>query len=443
MVSPTICPLPFSHQHVQPNGEILFCCAARRNSNKNEDGVEYNVNTHSLIEAWNGPSIKKVRLQLINGETPEACQYCWERENTDHTQGTSMRMDFLDRIPINTITDQIEEAKNNNGVVSKNPFDFQIMSGNLCNLSCKMCTPQYSTSYSKFYTNKNITQFKEIKFSKQYIPNDNEAVHFNVTYDWPNIRPLNTILQPYFSDLKSIFLIGGEPTIIEGTFDFLKHMVDLGYNNNFHPFISTNCTNINKRLLDLLDQFRSTGINLSLDGMDDIAYIQRTPSRWSQIQHNVDQIMEWSHQRRYFTIIQDILNKPNRDQKFTNITVHSVITSLNLHHMPVFWKYIIDRYKDYKFGISFMPIVEDGDNFCIKLVPKGIISDLIQQTKEIKNTISDHKHQDAFDKFLYLLENTSFSDSYENIQYQLDQIQKFHPDMDIKKIYSIYYKDSL
>lgn len=428
MVSPTICPLPFSHQHVQPNGEIRFCCAARPDSNKNAVDKTLNVNEDTLLEAWNSPSIRDLRLKLIRGETPEECSYCWERENSDHTQGTSMRIDFLSRIPIDTIQDRIEYAEQNQGEVNSNPFDFQVMSGNLCNLSCKMCTPQYSTSYSKFYTNKGISDFKEIRFSKKYMPNRAEEPHFNATYDWPNTNPLNVIFKDYYDDIKSVFLIGGEPTIIEGTFDFLQHMIDLGYQNKIYPWISTNCTNINKRLIDLLDQFDRTGMNLSLDGMDEIAYIQRTPSNWNQIQTNVDKLMDWAQTRKR--------------SKFTNFNVHSVVTSLNIHHIAKFWQYLIERYSSRDFTISFMPVLEEFDNFSISILPKEIADTVLTEIKEIKSIVPSKFHS-AYDKLIYTIETTTFSDDFENIHYQLEQIQKFHPDMDIKKIYSIYYKDSL
>lgn len=427
-MSKTLCPLPFSHQHVQPNGEIRFCCAARPDSNKRLDNETYNVNQDTLKDAWNSESIKKLRLELINGETPEACQYCWERESEDHTKGTSMRIDFLDRIPINTISDRVEFAKNNDGHLNDYPFDFQIMSGNLCNLSCKMCTPQYSTSWSKFYSNRGVSNFNEIKFSKNYQPNRLEETHFNRTYDWPNTNPLNSILKDYFDNIRSIFLIGGEPTIIDGTFDFLQHMIDLNYQNKLYPWISTNCTNINQRLINLLDQFNRTGMNLSLDGMDEIAYLQRTPSNWNQIQTNVDKLMDWAHTRK--------------KTKFTNLNVHSVVTSLNLHHIGSFWKYLIDRYSNKDFTISFMPVLEQYDNFSLSIVPSEQAKNILQNTKNLALTVPK-KYQPIFEKLIYTIETTDFSSGHESIQYQLEQIQNYHPDKEIKKIYSIYYNDSL
>lgn len=427
-MSVTMCPVPFSHQHVQPNGEIRFCCAARQDSNKDINGKTLNVNKDTLLTAWNSPSIKELRLQLINGESPDACQYCWERESADHTQGTSMRIDFLTRIPLATIKNRIEYAQQHSGELNELPFDFQVMSGNLCNLSCKMCNPQYSTSWSKFYSNKNITNFKEIKFSKTYNPSSAEEMHFNAVYDWPNTNPLKAVFGDYFDSMKSIFLIGGEPTIIDGTFDFLQHLIDLKYQDKIYPWISTNCTNINRRLIDLLDQFNRTGINLSLDGMDEIAYIQRTPSNWTQIQNNVDRLMDWGRLRK--------------KSKFTNINVHSVVTSLNLHHIGKFWKYLIYRYYPNDFTISFMSILEEYDNFGIGIVPKEIAMHILNEARTIKSQVPKNFHP-VFDRFIYIIETTQFSDNFENIRFQLDQLQKFHPDMNIKEIYSIYYKDNL
>lgn len=428
MVSPTICPLPFSHQHIQPNGEVRFCCAARQDSNRDANGETLNVNTNSLLTAWNSPTIKELRLQLINGESPEACQYCWERENADHTQGTSMRIDFLNRIPIPSIQNRIDYAQEHSGELNDLPFDFQVMSGNLCNLSCKMCNPQYSTSWSKFYSNKGITSFKEIRFSKKYMPSEAEEIHFNSTYDWPDTNPLKSVFNDYYDSIKSIFLIGGEPTIIEGTFNFLQHLIDLKYEKKVYPWISTNCTNINRRLIDLLDKFDRTGMNLSLDGMDEIAYLQRTPSNWTQIQNNVDRLMEWGRVRK--------------KSKVTNINVHSVVTSLNLHHIAPFWKHLIYRYFPNDFTISFMSVLEEYDNFGIGIIPRQISMQILDEVKAIKLQVPKNFHA-VFDRLIYILETTTFSEDFENIRFQLEQLQKFHPDMNIKEIYSIYYKDNL
>lgn len=421
-MSQTICPLPFTHQQIQPDGEIRFCCAARPNSNKNHDGTVNNVTTNKMIEAWNSDSLKKLRLSLINNQTPDECGYCWVRENAEHTSGSSMRLDSLQKIPLAKFQDRVKEAKENSGQLKSLPYDFQVMSGNLCNLSCKMCTPQYSTTFSKYFNVRGYESIKEIKFNPKSTRFEEYEQHYNKTYDWPVTHPLKEVFVDYYDSIATIFFLGGEPTILDGTHDFLNHLNQEGFSNQIDVWFSTNGTNINKNFLSTLNKFSSVSFNISLDGKDEIAYIQRTPSNWNQIKSNLDKLFLWAKNK----------------QGATQVNIHSVVTSLNLHHILDFWLYLINEYQDDSFGISFMPIVEDDDNFSILLVPEDIVKQIKQRVQKARAGIPE-QFLYLIDKFEHLLETTSFDKTFNNIHFQLDQIQKFHPDMDIKQIYSIYY----
>lgn len=427
MVSKTICPYPFVHQQIQPDGEIRFCCAAKPQSNIDSEGKSCYVSTHKLTDAWNSESIKKLRLELINGEKPDCCSHCWIRENEDNTSGTSMRLDYISNtIPIETIKDRINYAIDNSGELHDKPFDFQVMTGNLCNLACKMCTPQYSTNFSKFFKNKGIISIKDIKFQKNSTRFTNYDAFYNQTYDWPITHPLSNVFADYIDSLKEIFLLGGEPTLLDGTFEFLEELKSKNKTKNILLRLSTNCTNITPRLLENLDNFKNIRINVSLDGKDEIAYIQRTPSNWELIKKNLDKLIDYK------------LANPSRS---IDINIHSVITSLNLHHITDFWSYMNDEYGSV-ISYSCMGVLEEDDNFTVHVVPKKIAKYILDKSNLLKNS-GDTSFGYVLDKFSYILETTNFSDTYENMYFQLDQIQKFHPEIDIKKIYSIYYNDSL
>jgi len=426
-MSNTICPLPFTHQQIQPDGEIRFCCAARPNSNLDSQGQSCKIETHSLLESWNSESLRKLRLELINGDKPECCTYCWVRENEDNTQGVSMRLDSINRIPIDTIQDRITYAQTHSGELIDKPYDFQVMSGNLCNLACKMCTPQYSTAFSKYFKNHGIENLSEVTFNKQSTRLESYNEHFNQTYNWPVTHPLKETFNDYFDSIREVFILGGEPTLLDGTLEFLEYLKSHGLAKNVIVRLSTNCTNINPRLLSALDEFGYVGINISLDGMDEVAHIQRTPSHWPTIKDNLDKLMHWA-------------KHPNKQRI---LSVHSVITSLNFHHITDFWYYIIIQYNQKGLsGISAMPIVENDDNFPLSIVPKDIAAEVRLELIKTKLKISQNYHF-AFDKLLLQIDNTQFADNYDLIHYQLDQIQRFHPELDIKEIYSIYYKDSV
>lgn len=428
-MSNTLCAMPFVHQHVQPSGEIRFCCASLPFSNVDDSNKVYNVNSNRLTDSWNGPSIRKLRLDLIDGKEPMECHHCWERENKDHTKGNSMRLDFLKKIPLSTIQDRIDYAKENDGHVNSNPFNFQIMYGNLCNLSCKMCTPQYSTNFSKYFQNLGIKNLHEIKFNPNLTLPDThpEEMHYGVAYDWVNTNHMTSILSDYNKDIDELWIMGGEPTIIESTKNYIDETVSLGYSKNICLGISTNCTNINKNLLSQLSYFKHVNFNMSLDGIEEIAYIQRTPSQWSHIEKNVTSLVHW----------RDDMDKQRIP---VSLNVHSVITSLNFHHMIDFWLYLDNKFKNLTF--TFMPIVGNSENFDINLVPRDVANKMIERVNLIRGQAPLNIHN-ALDMFSTLIENNTFAANTDLIHYHLDKVQALHPDLDIKQIYSIYYEDSV
>lgn len=429
MVSPTICPYPFVHQQIQPDGEIRFCCAARPNSNQDSNGNVYFVTKDKLIDAWNSESIKKLRLELINGEKPVCCSHCWIRENDDNTSGTSMRLDYIqNNVPVENIKDRIEYAKNNNGALEDKPYDFQVMTGNLCNLACKMCTPQYSTNFSKFFRTKGFENLKDITFNKNHNRFNIYQQHYNKTYDWPVAHPLKDTFADYFDSIREVFLLGGEPTLLDGTLEFLESLKEKNLNDKVLVRLSTNGTNVNQRLLQSLEGFNQVRINVSIDGMDEIAYIQRTPSNWSMIKSNLDDLTNWANK-----------------SESRNIVLHSVMTSLNFHHIIDFWQFICKNYKSNLF-LSLMPVLEEDDNFTLSIVPGNIAQEMKLKLRDFENSLSEDRHKQfslVIYRFKNILDHCQFSINNELIHFQLDQLQKIHPEMDIKKIYSIYYKDSL
>jgi pyruvate-formate lyase-activating enzyme len=436
MISPTICPYPFAHQHIDPNGDIKYCCNAMPSNHTADSGRQYNVKTHSMLEAWNSSDIRQLRQDLIAGLEPKACEGCWKRESPDHTQGSSMRLQAAHgQIPINTILDRIEYARTHDGRVLDNPHDFQIMSGNLCNLSCKMCGPRYSNTWSKFFQRRGYKELDEIKFNLTggaFSNNEDSAIYLSGDQDWPVTNPLNTVMPEYYSDIRHIFLTGGEPTLINQNIEFLEELVSTGDSQHIELRFSTNLTNINQRLLNVLDQFGRIGINMSLDGMSEIAYIQRTPSNWDQILKNTDFLMSW------------LTEYQKRSGKWANITVNTVVSALNIHHVLDLWCFLADRYK-HNFHMGFTALMDSSDNFYIGQAPQVVIDQILAQLPTACNTILKYSPnmRQRMESFEFHLRQDIYSDSYTNIQYMLNGIQSLHPELNIKEIYRIYYPDAV
>jgi len=414
---------------IQPNGDIVSCCAILGRMTDDQQQV-YNVNTHNISDFWNSQEQKQLRLDLINGKEPECCNSCWKLENKDHTKGNSVRKNANDRIPLSRVQDRIQYAAENNGELNVDWIDMQISTGNLCNLACKMCGPDNSIQYSEFFLDRNITTKQQIKFSKTSIGVLNGG-EFGDLYDWPVKRPLATILKDHYSSLETVWLTGGEPTIIKENIDFLEDLVTTGHSQHILAFINTNCTNVNKRLLDILGNFDQVMFNLSIDAIDDIAYIQRTPSRWPYIQKNIDSIFDWLAEK----------NNPRNSVNF-----NTVITNLNFHQVPEVWQHLITRYSPYKnvyLGFGFTPVVKLEENFGIESVPEYMRDQVQQQLDALKilpPVVENQRLRSAITDLEYHLNTINFSKDNENIHFMLDRLQEVHPELNIKEIYSIYYR---
>ena len=242
-----MCPMPFTSMHIDGDGRIKICCADNPDSSPtDQNGIEYNVSTHKLDDFWNSDYIKNVRKQFLNGEKPSSCKNCWNTER-NLKNPISVRTESINRFDESgfNYNNNINSC-NKNGELNSPPIDFQVMSGNLCNLGCKMCSPDYSSNFSKFFKSKGFSTANSIQFHKKqpkgFFPNKN----YNIIHDWPKTIELKNVFKNYENNISYMFITGGEPTIIPENVDFL----DFLSNKNINLRLATNCTNINKKLLN-------------------------------------------------------------------------------------------------------------------------------------------------------------------------------------------------
>lgn len=177
----------------------------------------------------NTPTKIQERKQMIEGEKPSGCQYCWNIE--------SLGEDYISDRKERNASIYTEERFNKikeNPLASVNPQYIEISFGNECNFKCGYCHPKHSSSYYKeikdygpYTTVKNHRN--DIDWFKIYEEETNPYVEAWWKW-WPEVKKTLTILR----------ITGGEPLLQKSTWKLLEDLdqnplpnLELNINSNF------------------------------------------------------------------------------------------------------------------------------------------------------------------------------------------------------------------
>lgn len=182
-----------------------------------------------LDELKNNPSAlhntmqkKLTRKQMLNGERPSECDFCWRVEDLKEPDV------FSDRVRKSSDSYNVDDLD----TLPKMPWDTNIQPryieldfSNACNFKCMYCSPSYSTTWTK-----------EIK---EHGPYSDGASHFNSfealkakgempiekEEDNPYIAAFWKWLPEAIKTLKVIRLTGGEPLLSSNTFKLIEYFL--------------------------------------------------------------------------------------------------------------------------------------------------------------------------------------------------------------------------
>ncbi len=92
--------------------------------------------------------------------------------------------------------------------------------------------------------------------------------------------------------LERLYITGGEPLINNRVAEILEYLVDTGAASCIHLELSTNCTHVGNRHIELLRKFRRVELLLSLDAIGSAYEYIRYPARWSVVEENVRKLKD-------------------------------------------------------------------------------------------------------------------------------------------------------
>jgi sulfatase maturation enzyme AslB (radical SAM superfamily) len=243
----SFCALPFVHLHVNEKNDVKLCCLA--------DGQTIGKYTPDFDFVTN-PELQKVRQAMLNGERVPHCQNCYNYE--DGGADSSRLRDTQDWF-INLGIKELEQM----------PVElvyYDIRNDNLCNLSCRMCNPQFSSQLAKEYS--------EIGWHWQTEP---------MSFGFTDVVDIKTV--------KKIYVAGGEPSLLPEFRKFLKLALD-NNRTDIEIRMNTNATNFNKEYRSLLSNFTNLNIVCSIDGYDQVNKYIRWPADWTTLIENIHGLRE-------------------------------------------------------------------------------------------------------------------------------------------------------
>ena len=355
------CALPWLHLHPYPSGKVFRCCAANKNPWK-----VGNLTTQTLDEIANSEEMNKTRYMMMNDIPVPECAECMDKERG----GVESDRLFNNELYKDQIEDLVKKT-NPDGTLN---FKFKMLHmsirhSNLCNFSCRMCVPRYS---SVIAAEEGIYDWEHDKKTDKWtkmiyeLPGTKNAV-----MDINTVRP-NYLeeLMTYLPDVINIAILGGESILIHDHWVILDKLIEIG-RTDANVIMFTNLSKLHykdKYIVDYIKKFNKFELYVSLDGSGPRAEIFRNGTVWSHIVKNL---------------------KTLRDNQIRPF-VHTTVSAMNVWHLPDFQKYLIENdYFDatstsYKLNILVRP-----NELNMQLLPNSYKAIVEEKIKKHQNWLND------------------------------------------------------
>lgn len=276
-MSKTFCAYPWEHLYVQTSGHQKICCLSDEHITKDDGYHQYNLSKDSLFSSWNSEYMKTIRKKMLNNEKSSVCKRCYDLEDKGIK---SMR---------NPNGEEYYKSKTVDGIPENLPRNIELHFGNVCNLSCKMCSQMFSHSIGKELLKMGEQDPDFLKWvKKESGVVNNWTGELDVVYDWfKNDKVKKETFEFISKNVHNLTIVGGEPTAIKEFYELLNYCYDQNTLKNKSITLTTNLTNTNKNLTKWLYRIKNLVIYGSIDGLQKRNEYIRFPSKWENIMESL------------------------------------------------------------------------------------------------------------------------------------------------------------
>ncbi|OUR93602.1 hypothetical protein A9Q84_19225 [Halobacteriovorax marinus] len=376
-----LCSLLWNHLYLNNEGYALPCCAAYEHIEEMLKQSKSITEVSSIEELLKLDLFKDIRQTMLDGKEHTFCSSCYDKEE----KGIQSYRQESNELFHETYEKIVTGELNLDSAVSYEYVDLRL--GNQCNLACRMCPPNSSSNLIKDY---------------QALESQNFSLDFTKNTSWHKDPNFWQELLSRSHEIKKIYLAGGEPLLINETWDFLGELIKRDHAKNITIYYSTNLTTLPEKAAKFWPSFKTVQLSLSIDGFGDVHEYIRHPIAWKKIEANLHK-----------------LDKDFLDLNIESAVVYSTIQAYNFDAIPELVQYLnqftnIDSY-------PVISLLTAPNQLSIEALPLDIRKRAIAPLKALlfQAKTSEYKSEKWKSNFIHEVLNLISSLSNENFNKDL------------------------
>lgn len=229
------------------DGKTTVCCRSDKKI----------TSLKKLTDFQHDKEYNKIRQAMLDGvSVPEHCSSCYKLESDNVRSARQQEtVEWALRLGLH-------EKNDLSGIES--PAYVEVRPSNVCNLQCRMCGPSSSNKIEK--------EFKKLGI-----------IDSNKTQQYTGFEIVD------FSNLKKLYVAGGEPTAMPEFYDFIEKCI-FENNTDFEFLVNTNAAKIPTKMLDFGKKFKNLQYTISIDGFELANDYIRWGSQWDSVINNTKKL---------------------------------------------------------------------------------------------------------------------------------------------------------
>ena len=285
-------------------------------------------------------NIEKIRAEMLIGQRPSECHYCWKNEDAGIKSDRQIKNQTLSFLKDVTVQSLKEDCDQEHFGISM----LKVVTNNTCNATCVTCNSDSSSSWATLEQKNNLRPAKSFKMKLK-----------DFSYELDH------------SQLELVAFHGGEPFLSSTNFELLEQILDRGNDDCFVSFVTNGSFDLSDRQQYILSKFKRVNFCFSIDGIGPTFEYMRYPLSWSKIQDNI----KWAQDNNI------------------DVSVNYILSNVNLWYHTQTTAWFGQQ------GINFLiGPVEYPSHFQPSALPESIKDVIVARDPDIAKLLGNHADQD-------------------------------------------------